>query len=137
MNPADTADIVTYATSTVGVNANLQTGVAIAGAQVDNLMLVAPGNNTFERVYGSAQADNLTGDDQPNRLRPSKGDDVVTGGANVGGFDLIDYFDLSDAVRRTWLRDPRRAPLQATIPSRVSKAFVARAVRTPSPTTQR
>ena len=61
-NAADTADIVTYAASTVGVNANLQTGVAIAGAQVDNLMLVGAGNNSFERVYGSPQADNLTGD---------------------------------------------------------------------------
>ena len=97
-NAADTADIVTYAASTVGVNANLQTGVAIAGAQVDNLMLVGAGNNSFERVYGSPQADNLTGDDQPNRLRPSKGDDVVSGGANAGGFDLIDYADLSDGV---------------------------------------
>jgi len=94
----DTADIVTYAASTVGVNANLQTGVAIAGAQVDNLMLAGPANNSFERVYGSPQADTLTGDDQPNRLRPSKGDDVVSGGANIGGFDLIDYADLSDGV---------------------------------------
>ena len=116
----DYADIVTYASSTVGVNANLQTGVAIAGTAVDNLMLVAAGNSTFEYVYGSAQADNLTGDDQANVLRPSKGDDVVSGGANpavaitpagclgttaslcdVPGSargDRVDYSDLSDGV---------------------------------------
>ncbi len=106
----DTADIVTYAASTVGVNANLQTGVAIAGAQVDNLMLVGAGNNWFERVYGSPQADNLTGDDQPNRLRPSKGDDVVSGGANAGGFDLIDYADLSDGVTVDLVANTAKGP---------------------------
>ena len=48
----DYADIVSYASSTVGVNANLQTGVALAGTAVDNLMLVAAGNSTI-RVHTS------------------------------------------------------------------------------------
>ena len=69
-----------YRDATVGVSVSL----AIAGSQNTNW-----GADTLigiERIYGSAFADTLTGDDRANRINSNGGADTISGG---GGNDVI------------------------------------------------
>jgi Ca2+-binding RTX toxin-like protein len=74
-------DTASYATSALGVNVNLTTGLGSGGdAAGDTLTLI-------ENLIGSNAGDVLTGDGQANVLTGSLGNDMLNGGA---GADRID-----------------------------------------------
>jgi Ca2+-binding RTX toxin-like protein len=109
---ATNTDTLDYSASATGVNANLDIGVS-TGEGLDTLTGVA-GNNSFERLIGTSLVDTLTGDDTPNRITPSGGNDVVHGqdgevdgteDTTAGPFthtaplcDVVSYSDLDDGV---------------------------------------
>ena len=84
-------DTVSYATSVLGVNVNLATGVVSGGdAQGDVLI-------SIENIIGSNAANVLTGNTLANALSGGGGNDVLSGGAGADrldgglGVDTVSY----------------------------------------------
>ncbi|MBL4645737.1 MAG: hypothetical protein JKY99_04690 [Rhizobiales bacterium] len=81
-------DTASYETSSLAVEINLATGIALGGdAEGDTLI-------SIEHLHGSAHADILIGSDGDNILDGGAGADVLDGGA---GNDILDY-SASDAA---------------------------------------
>jgi Ca2+-binding RTX toxin-like protein len=91
-------DTASYDDGTVGITANLATGVGSGGdAQSDTL-------TGIENLSGSQGNDTLVGNTGANALQGSNGDDVLRGGAGAdaldggGGTDTASYFDSSVGI---------------------------------------
>ncbi len=89
----DGNDTVSYASSSAGVTANLESGSATDGTLF-----------SIENLVGSSHADRLTGDAGHNELHGGAGDDVLEGGAGSdrlygdGGNDTASYADSAAGV---------------------------------------
>lgn len=70
----DGFDLLTYAVSTSGVNVNLETGAASGGDAAGDTFV------NIEGIFGSDQADTLTGDTVRNELYGLGGNDIINGG---------------------------------------------------------
>ncbi len=80
LDGGDGVDTLDYTASAAGVSVDLGLGTASGGdAQGDSFV-------QFEYVFGSQQADQLTGDDGINRLVGNGGNDLLNGGA---GNDIL------------------------------------------------
>ncbi|MGA0544543.1 DUF4214 domain-containing protein [Brevundimonas sp. VNH65] len=89
------ADIADYGEAANGVNVNLTTGVAFAGADGTDLL------EGIEGVYGSRYADTLVGGGSNDQLYGNAGNDRLRGGA---GDDLLDGGAGVDAAEYTHVR---------------------------------
>lgn len=84
------SDVVSYATSSAGVNVSLAAGTASGGDASGDVI------SGFEHVWGSNSADTLTGDGGANWIVGNDGNDALVGGA---GADTLEGGNGSD-----WLR---------------------------------
>jgi Ca2+-binding RTX toxin-like protein len=90
LDGGDGSDWITYASSSAGVTANLNTGLGFGGeAQGDTYV-------SIENIEGSAFADSLIGNAGDNSLWGGGGNDVLTGGA---GNDQLLGGDGDDGLR--------------------------------------
>jgi Ca2+-binding RTX toxin-like protein len=87
-------DLLSYENSPVGVTVDLGSD-STSGGDATGDVLVA---GTFEDVRGSDQADSLTGDDSPNLLVGTGGNDTLVPGA---GADVIDGGDFGETTGDT------------------------------------
>jgi RHS repeat-associated protein len=83
-------DLADYSWAGAGVTVSMSTagGQNTIGAGTDSL-------SEFENLTGSAYGDTLTGDDNPNTIRPRLGTDQVNGGL---GTDKVDYTERTTTV---------------------------------------
>ncbi len=89
---AGTLDIAMYTTSAAAVTVNLMTNINTGGDAAGDTLF------NIERVYGSHDADTLTGNTSNNRLYGSMGNDSLNGGI---GNDLLIGGAGSDSFRFT------------------------------------
>ena len=82
-------DWLSYAGSSLGVNVNLATGLALGGDAMGDKF------TGFENLKGSSGNDTLTGDAGSNRLDGGLGADVLTGGT---GADRFVYTSVNDST---------------------------------------
>lgn len=84
-------DILSYASSTAGVYVNLQTGTAIGGDATGDTF------NNIGGIIGSANGDELAGNQYYNSIDAGAGDDWIDASAGTDsyiggdGFDTVDY----------------------------------------------
>lgn len=85
-------DTASYANSTSAITANLsQTSAHVtATGKADYLVGI-------ENIYGSAYADNITGDQNANTFRGGAGNDTLNGGGD-DALDTVDYAAATSAV---------------------------------------
>ncbi len=107
MAGGDGIDTLDYVGSLAGVTVDLGLNSGLGGDAEGDIL------SSFERVFGSNEGDNITGDANNNFLYGGDGDDtisgllgrdVISGGAGADtlnggdGFDTLDYRDSSEGV---------------------------------------
>ena len=97
MDGGDDIDLLSYESSSEGVNIDLSTNTASGGDATDDTIA------NFENVLGSAFNDTLIGDDGDNELTGGGGRDVLIGDAgddtiNGGGGDIMFGGDGNDFI---------------------------------------
>ena len=94
LNGGEGVDTVDYTKSAVAMTVNLAAGTSSDGDSLSGI----------EIVFGSTFNDNLTGDDNANRLEGGNGDDILKGGKGAdtlnggAGLDWADYSGSSEGV---------------------------------------